>query len=94
VKVYNKNVTSDISIYPNPVKNDAIHLYFSNMPAGKYKMSLLNSSGQLLLSKEVNHIDEDDQHLLQFNTEAPPGVYHLEIIKPDGMKAVINVSNN
>ncbi len=91
VKVHNKNVTPDISIHPNPVENDVIHLLFSNMPTGKYKMRLLNSSGQLLLYKEVNHKDENNEQILQFNKEAPSGVFHLEIVKPDGMKIILNV---
>jgi hypothetical protein len=92
VKAYYKNATPDISIYPNPVENDVIYLHFSNVPTGKYKMSLLNSSGHLLLYKEVNHKNENDQKILQFNREWPSGVYHLEIIKPDGMKTILNVS--
>jgi hypothetical protein len=91
VKVYNKNVNPDISIYPNAVEHDVIHLRFSKVPAGKYKMSLLNSSGQLMFSKEVYHKNEDEHQTLQFNKHTPSGIYHLEVIRPDGMKTMLDV---
>jgi len=81
-----------INVYPNPVRNGAIYLHFSNMPAGQYNFKLLNSSGQLMLSKVINYKEKPNQQLLQFNKKTPPGLYHLEIIKPDGTKTILNVS--
>jgi hypothetical protein len=92
VKAQNQNSISDINVYPNPVRNETIHFHFSNMPAGQYSFRLLNPSGQLMLSKVINYKTKPSHQALQFNKKAPSGIYHLEIIKPDGMKTVINVS--
>jgi len=92
VKVYYSNFMPAINVYPNPVRNGAIYLHFSNMPAGQYNFKLLNSSGQLMLSKVINYKEKPNQQLLQFNKKTPPGIYHLEIIKPDGTKTILNVS--
>ena len=91
VKVQSKNVNPAIDIYPNPVEHDMIRLYFSNMAKGKYSMKLFNSSGQLILSDEMNCKDKNDHHFIPLNKETPSGIYHLEITKPNGLKAILNL---
>lgn len=92
VKAQNQNSISAIKVYPNPVKNGAIHLRFSNIPTGQYNFKLMSSSGQLMLSKVINYKTKPGHQALQFKKEAPSGVYHLEIIKPNGRKIIMNVS--
>ncbi|MEO9003636.1 MAG: T9SS type A sorting domain-containing protein, partial [Ginsengibacter sp.] len=91
VKTYNKNLNPVISIYPNPVEHDMIRLYFSKMAKGNYSMKLYNSTGQRILSDEMNCKGENDHHFIPLNKNTPPGVYHLEITKPNGFKTILNL---
>ena len=43
-----------ISVYPNPVTNGVVRLSFSEQPAGRYQVQLLDLSGRLVTAKEVN----------------------------------------
>ena len=43
-----------IAVYPNPVTNGVVRLSFSEQPAGKYQVQLLDLSGRLITSKDVN----------------------------------------
>ena len=43
-----------IAIYPNPVTNGIIRISFADQPAGRYRVQLLDISGRLVGSKEVN----------------------------------------
>lgn len=44
---------SGIAVYPNPVTNGIVNLSFSDQPAGKYQVQLLDIDGKLISSKEV-----------------------------------------
>lgn len=43
-----------IAIYPNPVTNGFVKISFANQPAGRYNVELIDISGKLIQSKEVN----------------------------------------
>ncbi|MBC7872341.1 MAG: hypothetical protein H7Y01_00005, partial [Ferruginibacter sp.] len=45
---------SGIAVYPNPVTNGVVRLSFSEQPAGRYQVQLLDISGRLVGAKEVN----------------------------------------
>ena len=47
--------TNGIAVFPNPVTpNGIVKVSFANQPAGKYHVNLLDISGKLIQSKEVN----------------------------------------
>lgn len=43
-----------ISIYPNPVTNGQMKLSFENQPAGRYQVQLMDISGKVLKTQDVN----------------------------------------
>ena len=45
---------SNNSVFPNPIINGKINLIFENKPAGFYKMSIVNSNGQILYKETLN----------------------------------------
>jgi len=47
-------IKSGIAVYPNPVTNGVVRLSFSEQPAGRYQVQLLDLSGRLVTAKEVN----------------------------------------
>ena len=53
VKVWQGSAKSGISVSPNPSRNGIIHLLFNNQPAGQYAIRLINKTGQVILSKQM-----------------------------------------
>jgi hypothetical protein len=45
---------NNITIYPNPVTSGFVKVSFANQPTGRYHVDLLDVSGKLIQSKEVN----------------------------------------
>jgi hypothetical protein len=59
----NTIASNGISIYPNPVTNGLVKVSFADQPAGKYSVDLIDITGKLIQSKEVNinssmHVEE------------------------------------
>jgi hypothetical protein len=91
VKVMTGDIQQEITVYPNPVKNGVINLHFNNQPAGIYKVSLSDQSGNSILFKQVIHRAGRTIEIIQPDTDIPEGIYQLEIIQPDGSKKTIKV---
>ncbi|HEY5464152.1 MAG TPA: T9SS type A sorting domain-containing protein [Hanamia sp.] len=91
VKVDMGNLKPSISVYPNPLTSENINLQFIDQPAGNYKVRLFNTSGQLMIMKEINFAGGSSAETLQVNKDAANGIYQLEIIKPNGENEVIKV---
>ncbi len=80
----------DISVYPNPIKNNTINLQFSNEAAGNYELRLLNAAGQEIEIRQIKHPGGSAVEKLIFKNLAK-GIYQIEISKPNGGKKVITV---
>jgi hypothetical protein len=91
VKVQMGNIAAEISVYPNPVVNGIINLKFTNQPAGRYNIRLLNSLGQLIAGKQVERSDGNGPENLKWDYNLAHGIYQLEITKPNGEVKVIKV---
>ena len=81
-----------ISVYPNPVSNGIINLHFANEPEGIYTIRLLNKTGQVMISKEINHVRGSNAELIELDKYIGDGIYQMEISKPDGIQTSINVA--
>lgn len=92
VKIFNENIKSAISVYPNPLVNGKINLQFTGQPSGNYQVRLFNSAGQELLVKTINHLSDNISETIQLRKNLPHGVYQLEITGPGGERQLIKVS--
>lgn len=45
---------NNISVFPNPVTSGTVKISFNDIPAGKYQVQLVDLSGRLISSQEVN----------------------------------------
>lgn len=77
--------TSKISVYPNPIKGGVINLQFQNELAGDYQLHLLNTSGQIILKKQIQYFGGNSHELIWLNSQISKGIYLLEIYN-DGKK--------
>jgi len=91
MKVSVENAASVINVFPNPVTGNAISLRLLNQPAGIYKIRLLSSFGQNVLSKEISHTGGSATQSIAITPGMPHGIYQLEIVKPGGGKNIISL---
>ena len=91
VKVLIGSLEEDITAYPNPITSGILRLEFNNQPAGLYEIWLINKSGQLIMSKQINHTEGANTELIKWNYNLAHGSYQLEITKPDGSTKDINL---
>jgi len=80
-----------ISVFPNPAIANNFNVILPDQPAGKYELSLFNSSGTLILHQTINKGAGVSEVKLNIRQMIPPGIYHLEIIKPGATKESLSV---
>ncbi len=86
IKMYNGSAKPVLLIYPNPATAGVVHLQMNNMPRGMYRINLLNTAGQVMLTKAINHDAGSSYETLNFSNLIK-GVYLLEVVHPDRSKS-------
>lgn len=79
-----------IAVFPNPVTNGSVSLSFKDQPAGKYQVQLLDLSGRLISSKEVNISSEAQIESFRFPELSVKGNYLLKVTSAENK---VNVTN-
>jgi hypothetical protein len=72
-------VKNGIAVYPNPVINGVVRLSFSEQPAGKYNVQLLDISGRMIATKEVNVNSEAQIEEFRFPELSVKGNYLVRV---------------
>jgi len=86
IKMYSGSANPELLIYPNPAQGGAVHLQMKNMPGGTYYVNLVNTAGQVLLTKAITHEAGSSYETLDFSNLAK-GVYILDVVHPDHSKS-------
>ena len=88
-------MTSDaeqISIYPNPVKQDGlVHIRFINQEKGVYNARLLNGSGQYIFTQVINHEGGTAVYDLQAGKQIAHGTYTMQLLKEGKIKTTVKI---
>jgi hypothetical protein len=80
-----------ITMYPNPLGSDRIvHLSFRDVIDGKYVVKVINSLGQTVLVKDINHAGANVQYDLTLNRNLAHGKYNIEIVDVKDQKTILN----
>ena len=79
VKVELSKTVKEISVYPNPVKGNAINLLFKNIESGEYNIKLISHSGQVVFTEVVNHREGTSSHTIVLNKKIAAGTYILQV---------------
>jgi len=87
VKVAAVNVQSNVSVYPNPVKNKTANIQFSNKEIGEYQLMIFNTIGQQVFSKSISYKGQNNIRV-GLPSSIQPGVYQLVVVSYDGTKDV------
>ncbi|MGG9971880.1 T9SS type A sorting domain-containing protein [Ferruginibacter sp. SUN002] len=81
--VVDNKLMSNITVYPNPIKNNTINLQFTNQAAGIYQIRLMNNLGQLLYKNNLQGNDGNSSQAIKPSVTLATGTYQIEIIAPD-----------
>lgn len=79
-----------ITVYPNPVTNRLVKISFADQPAGRYSVDLIDISGKLIQSKEVNINGSMQVEEVRIPRSVSAGNYLLRV---NGLNSTISVTN-
>ena len=91
LKVYIEKRNQGFSIYPNPATGNNMNLQMINQHPGIYEVRLMNSFGQIFMTKSIQHAGGSSIENLNPTRNIPKGIYQLEIKTPAGNKKAISV---
>jgi hypothetical protein len=83
IKLSAHNKQQAVTLFSNPVENRTLQLQFTNQVGGQYNVVLLNTAGQIMARKSLNHSGGNGNQMLQLPANIPGGAYHLLIVAPD-----------
>ena len=81
-----KTSFGSISIYPNPVKDKVINIHYSQMPAGRYNLQLINQAAQVVYSNQLIISEVDGVQVIKLNKKIASANYQLLITDKSGKK--------
>ncbi len=82
----------EISIYPNPVVDQTIHVQFNNLEKGLYQWRLINKLGQVVMAGSINHNGSGVTQKLELKKGMAKGNYQLEVNGPGNYKITKTVA--
>jgi hypothetical protein len=83
VKVLIGKGGTSITLSSNPVHGSLVNLQFSNQPAGRYSVRLINNIGQELYKNVLQHAGGSASQSLNLPSVVVNGIYQLQVIAPD-----------
>lgn len=82
-----------VTAYPNPVSGNQLSLWFDNKAAGQYEVTLVNSAGQVVLRRNLQHPGGSAKQNLPLAKPLAAGTYQLKIAGK-GESATISIVSN
>lgn len=89
-KVKVSRTKNQMYVYPNPVRNGMIALQMGNAASGTYTAKMINQSGQVLFSKQLQHSAGTNTEYIAYPNSTAAGTYQLEITG-SGSKNIVSV---
>lgn len=74
--------TASAKAYPNPVEGHTINLQFNNQTKGRYAIRLINTTGETVFSKSIEHPEGSASYNISLPAILSNGMYQLQIIDP------------
>ncbi|HMG81428.1 MAG TPA: T9SS type A sorting domain-containing protein, partial [Ferruginibacter sp.] len=88
-----KGIIAGIAIYPNPVVNGEIGLQMNNVPTGNYRISVIDETGQVILSETIDHGAASETKNISMYKGVAKGIYILDVQFPDNTQTKIKFVN-
>ena len=83
LKVAAENLTTGVSVYPNPVVDHVMHLHFYNVLKGRYSIQLTNSTNQVVYAAQLDLTGLGDEKNIRISNNIAAGTYQLTIAGGD-----------
>jgi hypothetical protein len=83
VNILTHSLESGITVFPNPFDGEHLTIQLMHQAAGKYFLDFINSSGQVIISKEINHLGGNALERINFNKKLAHGIYYLSVKNGD-----------
>ncbi len=84
-------IKSEITVYPNPVKNKTVNLQLTNMDKGSYNVRLLNDAGQVMMTSQFIHNGGSAYQKIVLSQGIRNGSYRMEVIGDGGHRSTQNM---
>ncbi len=78
----------DISVYPNPVVDKSVHVYFRNQEEGTYAVQLTNKLGQVVYNGQVQVSGTLVHKVIALGKAVSSGQYQLTITAQNGARTI------
>jgi len=78
--------TASIKFNPNGIAKGILKVKMFNQPDGVYTAQLVDSDGNVLATKEINHAADTTLETADFGKSFTSGTYQVVIINPDNKK--------
>lgn len=92
VKVQLQQAGEAIGAYPNPVIGTSFSLQLQNKPQGTYTALLYNVTGQVLVSKTIQHTGGSATETVAVDEKLPNGSYYLSVKNTNGEAQIVPVA--
>ncbi len=83
VKASIGKINATILVIPNIITGNTMNLQFTDQVKGKYRVRMLNNTGQLVYSSQKAHDGGNDVQSFNLPSSIPTGAYQVEIVGPD-----------
>ena len=92
VKVNMQKSISGITVFPNPVQEDGIiYVSLANKPVSNYNISLVNTEGQTIMNRTVNHGGGSSVYSITLEKYIAHGNYLLRITGDDDINQTFKI---
>jgi hypothetical protein len=78
-----EDISKMIAVFPNPVKNKAVHVYFNNLVKGKSMIEVAELGGKKIANTEVTVTSKGQYQTIQLPGNALPGMYVVRVMNAD-----------
>ena len=68
-----------MAIYPTPLSGNTFTLQLNTIPKGIYKLRIVNSVGQQVWSKQLQHTGGSSSQTIDLTQNIAGGIYHVEL---------------
>ena len=69
-----------IAIYPNPVTEGTVRVYFNNQQQGQYRMQLLDVAGRVVNEERINIATKIQVEEMNVDEKLAKGMYMLKVL--------------
>jgi hypothetical protein len=78
---------SNVTLYPNPVTEGSVRLYFNNQQAGRYRLQLVDLAGRVLNEQTIHIVNRVQVEEMLLDQKFAKGVYMVKLV--DGKRKAL-----